>query len=111
MITKLGNALLNLQQISSQQATHIVLSLPLNHSSRKCIFIDTRDDYNHTFILIHNKELLKEPDESKNVLSKSLMDYYLSQLPIFHNICLAKFIFEYNKKGTKYTEKTKSSII
>jgi len=33
MICSLANALFNLQQISAQQAVHIILSLPLNHSS------------------------------------------------------------------------------
>jgi hypothetical protein len=41
MICTLGNTLLNLQQMSSQQAIHIALSLPLNYSSRKCVFINT----------------------------------------------------------------------
>ena len=97
--------------MSSQQASHIVLSLPLNHSSRKCIFIDTRDYHNRTCILKRNKELLKEPDESENVLSKSLVDYYLTQPPILHNIYLAEFVSDYSKKGTKYTRKEKPSII
>jgi hypothetical protein len=35
MIRTLDNKLLNLQQISSHQIVHIVLSLPLNHSSRQ----------------------------------------------------------------------------
>jgi len=41
MIHTLGNTLLNLQQMSSQQAVHIALSLPLHCSSRECIFMNT----------------------------------------------------------------------
>jgi hypothetical protein len=40
-ISRLGKALVNMQQSSAQQAIHIILSLPLNNSSRKCIFINT----------------------------------------------------------------------
>jgi hypothetical protein len=40
MIHTLGNTLLNLQQMSAQQAVHIALSLPLNCSSKECIFIN-----------------------------------------------------------------------
>lgn len=39
MISNLGNALLNLQQMSSQHVAHIFLSLPLNYSSRKYILM------------------------------------------------------------------------
>jgi hypothetical protein len=41
MIHTLGNTLLNLQQMSAQQAVHIALSFPLTCSSRKCVFINT----------------------------------------------------------------------
>ena len=51
MICTLENTLLNLQQISSQQTVHITLSIPLNHSSRKWVFINTCPMEEHTFIL------------------------------------------------------------
>lgn len=51
MIHSLGNALLNLQQILSQQEIHIALYLPLNHSSWECIFIKMIPMDEHTFIL------------------------------------------------------------
>ena len=41
MIRTLGNIILNLQKMSAQQAVHIALSMPLNSSSRKCVFINT----------------------------------------------------------------------
>ena len=40
-ISRLGKALLNLPQMSVQQDVYIVLSLSLNTSSRKCIFMNT----------------------------------------------------------------------
>ena len=51
MICTLGNALLNIQQISSQQVVHIALSLPLTCSSRKCVFINTSPLEKCTFVL------------------------------------------------------------
>jgi len=50
-IHKLGNALLNMQQMSSRQAIHIILSLPLYSSSRRTIFINTTPSQKITFIL------------------------------------------------------------
>ncbi|XP_059077054.1 uncharacterized protein LOC131876217 [Cryptomeria japonica] len=111
MISKLGNTLLNLQQMSSQQAAHIVLSLPLNYSSRKCIFIDTRSDNNRTFILKPVELLNKEPDESENVICNSLIDYYIKRPQAIAHICLAEFVSKYNKKGNKINAKTKPNVI
>lgn len=65
MISKLGNELLNLQQMSSQQGTHIILSLPLNYSSRKCVFIDIRAEDDQTFVPKQTKQLDKELDDKK----------------------------------------------
>ncbi|XP_059070801.1 uncharacterized protein LOC131860407 [Cryptomeria japonica] len=111
MIKKLGNALLNLQQMSSQQAAHIVLSLPLNKSSRKCIFIDTRPDDERTFILKPPKQLRKELDDSEDIICKSLMHYYIQRPPTITAICLAEFVATYNKDGTKIKQKAKPNII
>ena len=41
IIRKLGNALLEQQQISSRQVFHIVHSFPLHQSSQKMMFIKT----------------------------------------------------------------------
>ena len=79
MISKLGIALLNLQQMSAQQAAHLVLSLPLNQSSRKCIFIDTQADHDRIFVLKSIAELNEEPDESENVMAKSIIDHYINR--------------------------------
>ena len=50
-IRTLGNTLLNLQQMFSQQVVCIALSLPLNCSSRKCVFINTSPLEKCTFVL------------------------------------------------------------
>lgn len=105
MIRKLGNALLNLQQMSSQQAAHIVLSLPLNKSSCKCIFIDTRPDDERTFILKPPKQLRKEVDDFEDIICKYLMHYYIERPPTIATICLAEFVATYNKDGTKIKQK------
>jgi hypothetical protein len=65
MIRTLGNTLLNLQQMSAQQVVHISLSLPLNSSSRECIFINTTLPSEHTFMLKPPFLLKQEPDNSE----------------------------------------------
>ena len=88
-ITRLGKALLNLQQMSSQQAVYIVLSLPLNASSRKCIFINTSPKYQRAFILKKTKDLQQQPDNSEDIICASIIDYYLQRPTTIEHICLA----------------------
>jgi len=48
-IRKLGNTLINMQQMSSRQVVHISLSLSLYSTSRKTIFINTIAEKKHMF--------------------------------------------------------------
>jgi hypothetical protein len=85
MIHTLGNTLLNLQQMSSQQAVHIALSLPLTCSSRKCVFINTSPLEKCTFVLKPPVLLQQEPDNSEDVVCLSIIDYYIQHpSPIKH---------------------------
>ena len=97
-ITRLGKALLNLQQMSSQQAVYIVLSLPLNASSRKCIFNNTSPKDQHAFILKKPIDLQQQPDNSEDIICASIIDYYLQLIATIEHICLAEFASSYTKK-------------
>ena len=77
-ICKLGNTLLNMQQMSSRQAVRIVLSLPLHSSSRKTIFINTSPDDKKTLALKRPSLLENEPDDSDDIISPSVLDKYIA---------------------------------
>ena len=64
--------------MSAQQVAHLVLSLPLNQSSWRCIFINTRADHDPIFVLKSTTKLNEEPDESENVMAKSIIDHYIN---------------------------------
>ena len=89
MIHSLGNTLLDLQQMYSQQAVHIALSLPLNSSSRKCVFINTYPLEKQTFVLKPQYLLEQEPDNSEDMLCCSIIDYYLQHPSPIKHILLA----------------------
>jgi hypothetical protein len=111
MICTLGNTLLNLQQMVAQQAVHIALSMPLNCSSRKCVFINTSPLEKCTFVLKPSVLLEQEPDNSEDVLCRSIIDYYLQcPYPIRH-IYLAEFISHYKKYGAPISKRKKPSMI
>ena len=99
MIPTLGNTLLNLQQISSQQVVHITLSLPLTHSLRQCIFINTSPMEERTFILKPPLLLKQEHHDSEYVMCHSIIDYYIQCRLAINHICLAEFVYEYMKNG------------
>ena len=92
MIRTLGNTLLNLQQMSSQQAFHITLSLPLNCSLRKCVFINTSLPDTHTFMPNPPILLKQEPNNLEDVICHSIIDYYLQHPPPINHICLAELV-------------------
>ena len=50
-IPKMGNAFLNVQQMSAQLVVYVVLSIPLYHASRSFKFINTSPPQERTFIL------------------------------------------------------------
>jgi hypothetical protein len=111
MIRTLGNALLNLQQMSSQQAVHIALSLPLNSSSRECIFINTSPIDKRTFMLKPPFLLQQEPDTSADVMCQSIIDYYIDRPHTIYNICLAEFVSKYKKNGAPISKRKKPNVI
>jgi exonuclease III len=111
MIRTLGNTLLNLQQMSAQQAVHIALSLPLNCSSRECIFINTSPIDKRTFMLKPPFLLKQEPDTSEDVMCQSIIDYYIQRPHTISNICLAEFVSKYKKNGTYISKRKKPNVI
>jgi ATP-dependent DNA helicase PIF1 len=111
MIHTLGNTLLNLQQMSAQQAVHIALSLPLTCSSRKCVFINTSPLEKCTFVLKPPVLLQQEPDNSEDVVCRSIIDYYIQRPSPIRHICLAEFVSHYKKNGAPISKRKKPSVI
>jgi hypothetical protein len=111
MICTLGNTLLNLQQMYAQQAVHITLSLPLNCSSWKFVFINTSPLDTRTFVLKPPSLLKQEPDNSEDVICHSIIDYYLLCPPPIKHIFLAKFVSHYKKNGTQISKRKKPNVI
>jgi hypothetical protein len=111
MIRTLGNTLLNLQQMFAQQAVHIALSLPLNCSSRKCVFINTSSPDTRTFMLKPPILLKQELDNSEDVICHSIIDYYLQCPSTIKHIYLAEFVSHYKKNGTQISKRKKPNVI
>jgi hypothetical protein len=111
MIRTLGNTFLNHQQMSAQQAVHIALSLSLNYSSRKCVFINTSPLEKRTFVLKPSVFLEQDTDNSEDMLCRSIIDYYLQRPSAIRHIYLAEFVSHYKKNGVPISKRKKPSVI
>lgn len=65
------------QYLSAQHAAYIVLSMPLNTSARKCIFINTSAIDDQTFLLKKPKDIEHELNDSKNIACVSIIGHYV----------------------------------
>jgi hypothetical protein len=103
----MGNTFLNVQQISTQLATYIVLSIPLYHAFRTFKFINTSPLQEHAFVLKDVKSLKKLPSNSTNIMCPSIIDKYIKRPNSLFNVSLIEFVANHdvvnvNKKRDKF---------
>ena len=110
-IRKLGNTLLNMQQMSIRQAVHVVISLPLHSSSRKTIFINTAPDVKQIVVLKRPLLLEQEPNDSEDIVSASILDKYITRPTELENISLAQFASSYCCMHGTTTKRNRPCII
>ena len=101
-IRKLGNALLNYQQMSSHQAVHIALSLQLHRSSRKTMFIKTSPSERRFLMLKSSKLLAKEDDNSEDIMYASFIEKHISRPNTLENLSLAEYTAFYHNMSTNF---------
>lgn len=110
-IRKLGNALLNYQQMYIRQAIHIALSLPPRKSSQRTVFINTAPFESRVFMLKSLKLLAKEDDNSENIMYASVIDKYIARPQALDDFSLAEYTSLYYNKGNKIQKRRKPQII
>lgn len=88
-----------------------MLSLPLNYSSRKCVFINTSPIDEHEFVLKRKEDLQKEADDLEDIMCPSMIDYYVLGPIAIELICLAEFAYSYTKKGQKHKKLSRPCFI
>ena len=103
-LQQVGNTIINSQQISSQQAAYIALSLPLSTTSRQFVFINTCPLENRTLLLKRKKALQKLEPMSDDIFFEDAIKKYAERPSFLCTLCLAEFATEYNF-ATKYPKK------
>ena len=103
-LRKLGTTFLNHREVSAQEASFRILSMPMKKLSRKCVFINTspqNERVNMTKPLASIQEL--ENDE-EDVYLINLIDRYAARPDHLENMCLAEFAANYDVKYSKTSE-------
>ena len=98
---RVGSKFLNCSEVSSQEATFILLSLHLSRSSRSTIFINTGEPEKRTRILKSREELVNMDPDSTDIMVAGLLEYYTSRPDELEDICLADIAANYNYSMNK----------
>lgn len=114
-IRSLGRTYLNASEVSAQQAAFLLVGLPLHRCSLVSKYIPCAPRYARTGILKKKLTLSMQPEDSTDIMERSMIDYFL----IYHgqrrgdpDLCLADFCCEYqmlppkslSKKHKEYCE-------
>jgi hypothetical protein len=100
---KVGNAFVNGQEMSAQEAAYLALSLPLRNSSRASVFVTTNEAGERTRILKPFSALCGLEDSSTDIFSRSLLDVYNARPSHMEHVCLADF-------ATWYADRPKAKV-
>jgi hypothetical protein len=103
-----ANTLVNCTEMSAQEAVYHCLSMKLSVMSRDCVFINNGPPNERYQMIKSKKELEKMDQNSTDIVSKGLLDYYISRPKtpkIIKDICLAQFASIYTKTFDKKVEK------
>jgi hypothetical protein len=88
---KMGDTFFNVQQMSTQLATYIVLFIPLYCASITFKFINTFPLQKCAFVLKDVKLLKAFPSNSTNIMCLSIIDKYIKR----HNFCLIYLLLNF----------------
>ena len=91
-VQRIGNQFLSHVEIGAQEATYLVLQMPLRRSSRDVVFIDTNKQENRTILLKPFSDLKEMLESSTNVESDSALKRYKRRPREMNKYCYADFV-------------------
>ena len=102
-VRHIGNAFLNSVEISAQEASYLLLQMPLTNASREVIFINTSHPNDRTFLLKDQSSLEKLPENSTNIQASNIIKRYSQRPRQLQNWCLADYTSLLNIEYPKET--------
>ena len=88
-VRHIGNKFLNAVEISTQEAAHLVLQIPMRRSTRDFQFMNTSHPDERTFLLKKLDKIKELPDNSCEIESDNIIQRYQRRPKQLENICLA----------------------
>ena len=94
-LRKVGSAFLKNREVSAQEATFRLLSIPLKRASRLVVFINTGTKENRISLLKPQSVLQEMDDDDENIFCNSLHDRYAARPHLLDTMSLAEFAATY----------------
>ena len=95
-VRHIGNKFLNAVEISTQEAAHLVLQIPMRRSTRDFQFMNNSHPDERTFLLKKLDKIKELPDNSCQIESDNIIQRYQRRPKQLENICLADFVAWFN---------------
>ena len=100
-LNKVGSVFLTNREVSAQEATYRVLSMPLRRCSRTVLFINTDNKESRVSLLLPLSKIQDLDDNDENIYCKNILDRYSSRPDTLEDICLADFAANYTYSHEK----------
>ncbi|XP_062614791.1 uncharacterized protein LOC134276564 [Saccostrea cucullata] len=104
-VRHIGNKFLNFVEVSAQEASYLILQMPLTQASREVVFINTSPPEDRVFLLKHQDELNELPKDSTDIKSDGMIQRYARRPKQLENWCLADVVSELEVTFPKEMEK------
>ncbi|XP_062598648.1 uncharacterized protein LOC134260084 [Saccostrea cucullata] len=104
-VRHIGNKFLNFVEVSAQEASYLILQMPLTQASREVVFINTSPPEDRVFLLKHHDELNELPKDSTDIKSDGMIHRYARRPKQLENWCLADVVSELEVTFPKEMEK------
>ena len=103
-LRKLGTTFLNHREVSAQEASFRILSMPMKKLSRKCVFINTSPQNERVTMTKPLASIQELENDEEDVYLINLIDRYAARPDQLENMCLAEFAANYDVKYSKTSE-------
>ncbi|XP_061196513.1 uncharacterized protein LOC133204782 [Saccostrea echinata] len=95
-VRHIGNKFLNFVEVSAQEASYLILQMPLTQASREVVFINTSPPEDRVFLLKHQDELNELPKDSTDIKADGMIQRYARRPKQLENWCLADVVSKRN---------------
>ncbi len=106
-LRKLGSVFLTHREISAQEAVYRANSMPLRHSSRQVIYINTDFKEERISLVLSKAKLDQLEDDNEEVFSKNCIDRYAARPDELEQLTLAEFVADWRVVYGKASEDQK----